>query len=158
MARRYAPIWVRIWSDEDFKQLHPLQQHMFFVLISQPRMNLCGVIDYIPKRIANCSYDMSVEDVELHVKALEKERYVVVDRDTQELLVRTFVRNDEILKIPNVAQGMSADYGEVMSTTLAAAIDKELIRAFKEDSTLAGWKGVKKGNPVLFRRVTGIVD
>ena len=155
MARQYAQIQVAIWSDEDFKALDPDLQHAFFVLISQPRMNLCGVIDYIQSRIAGCVKKWTVDDVESLVKGLESEKYVVVDRDTQELLVRTFIRNDGLLKMPNVAQGMASDYGEVMSDRLRKSIDAELKKAFKQDPTLGGWVGVKRGNPVLFNRISG---
>lgn len=153
MARQYAQIQVAIWSDEDFKSLSPELQHMFFVLISQPRMNLCGVIDFIQSRIARCVHEWTTDDVERLVKGLEAERYVVVDRDTQELLVRTFIRNDGLLKMPNVAQGMASDYGEVMSQKLRDVIESELKKAFGDDPELGGWRGVKKGNPVLFGRV-----
>lgn len=154
MARQYAQIQVSIWSDEDFKALDAELQHAFFVLISQPRMNLCGVIDYIPTRIAGCVNQWSTDDVERLVKGLEAERYVFVDRDTQELLIRTFIRNDGLLKMPNVAQGMASDYGEVMSDRLRKELDKELEKAFSDDPELGGWKGVKRGNPVLFGRIT----
>lgn len=154
MARQYAQIQVAIWSDEHFKSQPAELQHMFFVLISQPRMNLCGVIDFIQTRISGCVDEWTVDDVERLVKGLEAERYVVVDRDTQELLVRTFIRNDGLLKMPNVAQGMASDYGEVMSQKLRNVVEKELTKAFDDDPELGGWKGVKRGNPVLFNRIT----
>jgi hypothetical protein len=154
MARQYAQIQVSIWSDEDFKALDADLQHAFFVLISQPRMNLCGVIDYIQSRIARCVQQWTTDDVERLVKGLEAERYVVVDRDTQELLIRTFIRNDGLLKMPNVAQGMASDYGEVMSDKLRLEVEKELKKVFRKDPELGGWRGIKKGNPVLFERIT----
>lgn len=154
MARQYAQIQVAIWSDEDFKELSPALQHMFFVLISQPRMNLCGVIDYIVTRIAGCSSSWTVGQVEKLVTGLEEKRYIVVDRETQELLIRTFIRNDGLLKMPNVAQGMASDYGEVMSDKLRKVLDRELKKAFHDDPELGGWVGVKRGNPVLFGRIS----
>ena len=153
MARKFAQIHVAIWSDEHFKSLSPESQHMFFVLISQPRVNLCGVLDYIPTRIAGCSYEMTVDDVERVVKTLRHERYVVVDHDTQELLIRSFVRNDGLLKMPNVAKGMASDYGEVMSDSLRDTIAVELAKAYKRDPSLAGWKGIGEANPILFDRI-----
>lgn len=154
MARKYAQIQVSIWSDEDFKALDPLSQHMYFVLLSQPRMNLCGVIDFIPARIAQASYDLTRAEVEERVAHLDKERYVVVDNETSELLIRTFIRNDGLLKIPNVATGMASDYGEVMSARLRSAIEKELTRVYQEDPELRGWASVKNVNPVLFSNIS----
>lgn len=154
MARKYAQIQVSIWSDEDFKALDPLYQHMYFVLLSQPRMNLCGVIDFIPSRIAQASYDLTRAQVEERVAHLDKKRYVVVDEDTSELLIRTFIRNDGLLKMPNVATGMASDYGEVMSQKLRTAIEKELARVYKEDPELKGWESVDRTNPVLFANLS----
>jgi hypothetical protein len=57
--------------------------------------------------------------------------------------------------MPNVTKGAAAEYGEIMSEKLRQAIQKELTRAFKEDPTMAGWKGLKETNPVLFRNVSG---
>lgn len=154
MARKFAQIQVGIWSDEDFKALPGEQQHMFFVAMSQPRLNLCGVFDYIPSRLARCVSDWTTDDVERLTKELVDARYFVLDYDTHELLIRTFIRNDGLLRVPTVTKGMASDYAEVMSQRLRDAVEVELKRAFKEDSTLAGWKGLKDANPVLFRNVT----
>lgn len=154
MARKYAQIQVSIWSDEDFKALDPLYQHMYFVLLSQPRMNLCGVIDFIPARIAQTSYDLTRAQVEERVAHLDKKRYIVVDTDTSELLIRTFIRNDGLMKMPNVATGMASDYGEVMSAKLRTAIEKELARVYADDPDLKGWEYVQRANPVLFTNIS----
>lgn len=158
MARKYAQIHVAIWTDYDFKALPAIEQHMYFVLLSQARMNLCGVLDYLPSRLAMCVDEWTTDDVERLIKGLEEHRYVVVDRDSHELLLRSFVRNDSLLMNKNVTKGMAAEYGEIMSDKLRAAIDLELRRAFREDSTLAGWPGLKEANPVLFDNVTKGVE
>lgn len=153
MARKYAQIQVSIWSDEDFKSLDPLYQHMYFVLLSQPRMNLCGVIDFIPGRIARTSYSMKPDEVEQRVRWLDSKRFVVVDEDTSELLIRSFVRNDGMLRNPKVSVGMATDYAEVMSQKLRDAIKQELIRCCQEDPEAVGWKSIERANPVLHRNV-----
>lgn len=155
MARKYAQIHVAIWTDEDFKSLSPAEQHMYFVLLSQPRLNLCGVMDYIPSRLAMCVYEWTEDDVVGLIKSLEAKRYVVVDHDSKELLLRSFIRRDGLLKSKTITIGAASDYAEVMSQKLRDAIDKELRRAFRDDSTLAGWPGLKEANPVLFDRITG---
>lgn len=155
MARKYAQILVSIWSDEDFKALDPEYQHMFFVLVSQPRMNLCGVIDFIPSRIAQASHALTIDDVTQRVKWLDSKRYVVHDADTGELLIRSFIRHDGLLKNPKVTVGMATDYGEVMSSALRDQILKELRRCYEEDPDMKGWASIEKTNPVLHRKVIG---
>lgn len=154
MARKFAQIHVAIWSDHDFKALSPAEQHMYFVLLSQPRMNLCGVLDYIPSRLAMCSDEWTIDDVEGLIKQLERRRYVVVDYDTREVLLRSFIRRDGLLKSKNITIGAATDYAEVMSEKLRKSIDKELARAYRDDPKLDGWEGLERANPVLFKRVT----
>jgi len=153
MARKYAQIQVSIWSDEDFKELDDAYQHMYFVLLSQPRMNLCGVLDFIPARLARVSYKLTADDVLHRVKWLEAKRYVVVDEDTSELLIRSFVRNDGMIRNPKVSVGMATDYAEVMSQKLRDAIDVELVRCYRDDPEATGWKAIERANPVLYRNV-----
>jgi hypothetical protein len=154
MARKFAQIQVAIWTDEDFKSLPAAEQHMYFVLLSQPRLSLCGVIDYIPSRLAMCVYEWTTDDVERLVKQLEDKRYIVVDHDSRELLLRSFIRRDGLLKAKTITIGAASDYAEVMSDKLRQAIDHELARAFRDDPSMAGWEGLKGANPVLFERVT----
>lgn len=154
MARRFAKIHVAIWNDADFRSLSAMEQHMYLVLISQARISLCGVLDYFPSRWAICCDEWTQSTVEQLIKGLSGRRYVTVDYDTSELLIRSFIRRDEVMKAKTVAVGAATDYGEVMSDKLRASIDKELIRVFKEEPELAGWQGLKDANPVLFRRVT----
>lgn len=154
MARKYAQLHVAIWTDFDFKALLDVEQHMYFVLLSQPRMNLCGVLDFIPSRIALCVDHWTTDDVERLVKGLEAKRYVVVDYDSHELLLRSFLRNDGLLRSHTITKGAASDYAEVMSDKLRKVLDDEIARAFREDPEMAGWKGLKEANPILFGRVT----
>jgi len=153
MARKYAQIQVSIWSDEDFKALDDIYQHMYFVLLSQPRMNLCGVLDFIPARLARVSDSLSADDVMHRVKWLDAKRYVVVDEDTSELLIRSFVRNDGMIRNPKVSVGMATDFAEVMSQKLRDAITTELIRCRRDDPAANGWTAIERANPVLYRNV-----
>ena len=153
MARNYAKIRTTIWSDEDFKSLDPTLQHMYFVLVSQPRLSMCGLLDYFPQRLAMCSDGWTVDDIERLLKGLESTRYIVIDRDTQELLVRTFIRNDDVLLSPNLAISAIREYAEVMSQKLRDAIERELVTAYREDSSLRAWGSVHNANPILMQRV-----
>lgn len=153
MARNYAKIHTTIWSDEDFKSLDPTLQHMYFVLVSQPRLSMCGLLDYFPSRLAMCAGSWTTDDVETLLKGLETKSYVVVDRDTHELLVRSFIRNDGVLLSPNLATSAIREYAEVMSQKLRDAIEGELVTAYKNDPTLKAWGSVHNANSVLMKRV-----
>lgn len=153
MARDHARIKVAIWSDEDFKELRAPHQHAYFVLTTQAKLSYCGVLDYIPSRLAKLAKGLTEATVETMIEGLEKARYVVLDRDTQECLIRSYVRHDGLLESPNVSKAMAKDYGEVISPRIRAAILVELQRAYRGDSKLAGWKGIKEKFPALMESI-----
>lgn len=155
MARDHARIFVRIWNDVDFRALPSAAQHMYLTLMSQERLSYCGVLDYIPSRYATLSADGSSESVEQAVKLLEAERYVVVDRDTHELVIRTFVRHDGLLKVPNMVKAMTGDYSRVLSFDLRRVIETELARARVDQPKLPGWKVIREVSPELHAKVMG---
>lgn len=155
MARDHARIQVAIWSDPDFRTLGVDAQRMYLVLLSQPRLSYCGSLDYLPTRLAALAADESPETVDQAVKTLEGHRYVVVDRDTHELLIRTFVRHDGLLSSPNVTKAMLKDRGCLLSEPLRHVLDDELRTAYAADPKAAGWKGFKAAEPELFQQVSG---
>lgn len=154
MARDHARIQVSIWSDPDFRALGADAQRMYLVILSQARLTYCGALDYLPSRLAVLADDETADSVETAVKRLEDARYVVVDRDTHELLIRTFVRHDGLLGSPNVTKAMLKDRATLLSEPLRHVLDDELRRAYREDPKLAGWKGFKAAEPDLFAEVS----
>jgi hypothetical protein len=81
--------------------------------------------------------------------------WAVVDRDSHELLIRTYVRHDGLLASPNVTKAMVKDRAALLSDRLREVVDDELNRAYLEDSKLAGWKGLRAADDALFRKVSG---
>lgn len=126
MARTHAKLLCSIWTDEDFATLTPLAQRMFLLLISQPKLSMCGVIDYVPARWARYAPGMTVDDVEDCISELEARRYVLVDRDQAELLVRSFVKNDGLCARWQMVSAMWSAWEAVSSPRLRAALIAEL--------------------------------
>lgn len=155
MARDHARIQVDIWSNDDFRALSAAAQHAYMLLVSQPRLSYCGVIDYLPSRLATLATDLSSAGVQRAVKALEKRRFVVVDRDTHELLIRTYVRHDGVMQRTNMGKAMGRALSVVISDKIRRAIYDELTRYYAEESGLAGWIGFKSEHPEAFAIVSG---
>lgn len=155
MARDHARIYTSIWSDPDFRALNCDAQRMYLVLLSQPRLTYCGSLDYLPSRLGILAADDTADFVEQAVKALEASNYVVVDRETHELLIRTFVRHDGLLGSPNVVKAMLKDRASLISDRLRCVLDIELITAYESTSKAAGWKGFKDAEPELFDVISG---
>lgn len=155
MARDHARIHVSIWSDEDFRALPAVAQNMWFTLLSQPRLSYCGVLDYMPTRLAQLSAKATVRSVGSAVNRLVASRFVTVDPETGELLLRSFVRHDGLLSQPNVTKRMAKDYESVLSPALKATIEAELRRAFTEDPEMKGWEALRISYPNLFAIASG---
>lgn len=154
MARDHFRLQVSIWGDEDFRALPRDPQRMYMTLCSQANLSYCGVMDYIPRRLALLAKDETEESVNSAVRHLEDERFVYVDLDTYELLVRSFVRWDGLLDSPNMTKAMVKARSAVLSGHLRDVIDAELGRAYSDDPKKAGWKGLRDAAPDLFAKVT----
>lgn len=155
MARDHARIQVAIWNEADFRALDRDDQRMYLLLCSQSRLTYAGTMDYFPSRLAKLAADENEESVLNAVWRLDKHRFVVVDEETDELLVRSFVRHDGLLKSPNMTRAMCKDRANIISDRLRGCVDAELRRAWREDRDMKGWDGMRQYFPDLFLQVTG---
>jgi len=156
MARDHARIHVSIWDDADFKNLPATAQSMYFTLCSQPRLSYAGVLDYIPSRLTPLAADQTDAKVRAAVRVLEKARFVIVDRTTHELLIRTYIRHDGVLNRANMGKALGRAMGNVMSPALLDEIRRELVGLFYDDNQLAGWVGLRAQSPMEFAMASGI--
>lgn len=155
MARDHARLQVAIWNDPEFRALDRDDQRMFMLLCSQARLTYCGTLDYFPSRLAKLAADDTEESVLNAIWRLDKYRFAVVDEETHEILVRSFVRHDGLLKSPNITRAMCKDRANIISDRLRDCVDSELRRAWKEDQSAKGWEGMATYFPELFREVSG---
>lgn len=150
MARRHARLLVRIWDDQDWLALTSSQQVTYLALCSSVDLSWCGVAPLLPQRLARISSDMTESKARANLAALEDTRFLVVDRNTGELCVRSYVRHDGLLDQPNVVKAMVKAYDKVHSTTIRRTIVRELQRAREEDPESKGWAVIAKltGSPL----------
>jgi hypothetical protein len=135
MPQDYAQIRSSIWNDPDFVNLGAGPQRLYVVILSQPEMSLCGIQQPAFKRWARFAPDTTTEDVELDVKTLIDHNFVVIDIDTEELLVRSFVRHGVNLKSPLTVIGLSRAYETIRSKPLRKVVMEELRKV--DDHNLA---------------------
>ena len=129
MAREHARIWISIWDDPDFLSLPSAHQRMYFGLMSNEDINYAGVAPLLPGRLAAKAPDLTERKVVSAIDALAEARFLVVDKGTSEVLVRTFIRHDGILKQPNVVKAMNKAWAKVYSDAIRGAIYEELPKA-----------------------------
>lgn len=142
MAREHARLKTAVWSDKDWIDLTPHAQRVYVLALSQADMSYAGVVPYLPRRWAALSAKTGVPMIRKAVAELEAAGYVVVDPDTQELLVRTFIRHDRVLAVPNVARAMVTAWRAILSAHLRDVVVAELARAYlasAEDDREKGW-------------------
>lgn len=133
MPRKESRTNVGIWSDEEFTKLPRLAQHRYWQLYSQSNISLCGVVAYTPGRWRRQSHDDTSEAILDDLQVLSENRYLVVDFDTEEIFVRSFMRNDHVWDNPKTRGAAIAVAGGVLSTVLRSSIDVEMARLEQED-------------------------
>lgn len=111
MARSYASIVTSIWRDTDFCARTAGAQRTYFMLVSQPEISAAGVLPLTISR-----WSLTVPPTERHLmpewlNELAEHTYVCIDNDTQELLVRSFLKWDRgygnIKRQPVIREAMS---------------------------------------------------
>ncbi|GAB2906943.1 hypothetical protein GCM10027047_01500 [Rhodococcus aerolatus] len=149
-GRDHARVYLSIWDDDDFVALSPNAQHLYFVLLTSEDLTYCGVADWRPRRIAKRSRGWTPQHVEAAAAELQSSRFVVVDEDSEEVLLRSFVRRDGLMRQPNMATSMARAARAVVSRPIRRALVHELRRLHTEQPDLKGW-GSKDAAALLDR-------
>lgn len=152
MARDHGRIRLDIWADEDWRLLPSLSQWLYLHLLSSPSLNFCGVTDWRPPRIAALAAELTAHDVEWAAHYLERDEFVVIDRITEEVLVRSFVKHDGLLRSPNVTKALVKSHGSIGSAALRAVVVGQLLIIREKQPDLSGWSSI--GNLLEKRAIT----
>lgn len=170
MARDHAQIRLDMWGDDDWRQLSVPAQHLYMLLLTSPTLNFCGVVDWRPARIARLARGWTTSGVEKAATELTDQLFLVIDADTEEALIRSFVRYDGVMKQPNMATAMATDHAAIASATLRGVVVHELRRLRDKHPDWAGWRSTKalavldrnaidpRSNPSVNPSVKGSVD
>lgn len=124
----YGKLYSRIWSDPEFVALDARPQQLYCLLISYSTRNFAGVLPLTLKRWAKSTGDGTVDNVTDALKSLVAARFVAVDWDSEELLVRTYIRNDEVYRQPNLLKSALKSACQVESKALRWVLHDELSR------------------------------
>ena len=133
MARTQARIHVSLWQNAEFIALPEAAQRMYLVLLSQPTISLLGVLALTPGRWARLAPDTTVEDVEKALQVLEDAAFIVVEHETEEVLVRSFLRHDGGWKSEKTRAAAAAQRGLVVSKSLLLFIEREIAKLERDE-------------------------
>jgi hypothetical protein len=128
MPRDYGLIQTGIWSEPTVLSLTPEEQRAYLLVYTQPDLNRCGVLPYTLRRWAGLAKGDNARRLRAAFRTLEERRLLVIDEQTEELLVRTYVRWDGLLAQPQVVGAMVRDFRSIRSATLSTAFLAELRR------------------------------
>jgi hypothetical protein len=127
MARTEARLFVSIWRDPDWRELTQVGQWLYgAVLLTQPDLSYCGVLPYAPRRWAGLARGVTVKGVTKALVEIERKQMIVVDRNTEEVWIRTLVKNDGILQIPNLRKSMADAFVRVQSEKIRRGLAEGL--------------------------------
>ncbi len=150
MPRDHARTYTKVWDKPDWRKLDQSAQHIYWMLLSNKDITYCGLLDFVPGRFVDQCEGLTEAKFKASVRVLERARYLVVDRKTQELLVRSFIRHDKILARRNIGHACARALGKVHSQGIRDAVLHELARLWSEAPGLEGWSGFKDYDPIAF--------
>lgn len=101
-VRNEARILTSIWAEPDWTTLTYQAQWAYKMLLSQPNLGFAGIIATTRARWARNARGMTTKTITAALRELEQAHFIVVDDDTEEVLVRTFIRNDDVWKQPKL--------------------------------------------------------
>lgn len=145
MARSHARVLVSIWSDPHFVALDADEQRMYLLLVSQPDLSLCGALPLRPKRWARLCPNDCTDSVVRTLKGLERENYVMIDDDVDELWIRSFIKHDGLLKVPNMVKAMWNAFDQLLSEPIKESFREQFDQLVADGKTKPRGEGVGVG-------------
>jgi hypothetical protein len=140
VAREYARIRVSSFDDPDVEALSIEAQWLYYkVLLPHPALSSCGVMDWRPKHLVRKATNASRVKILAAAAELERARFLMFDLETEQVLLRSYVRSDELLKNPKMAGAVVKAYQSVASRELQAALVTEFKRVREENPDYSSW-------------------
>jgi hypothetical protein len=136
MARDRASIRLDMWADEDWRKLTVPAQRLYMLLLSHPTLNYAGVADWRPGRIAQLSAATTTADVETAATELEQSGFILRDDVTEEVLIRSFIKHDGLMKQPKLVVSMTTAFAAIASSKIREVVAHEVQKLRRRDDGL----------------------
>ncbi|SKY30124.1 Uncharacterised protein [Mycobacteroides abscessus subsp. massiliense] len=135
MANAAGLINEGLWrKDRDFQRLPRLVQCTFLQVLSQKDLDTAGVLTLHLELLAKGCDELTTEQLRSDLAVLGERRFVFVDYDTDELLIRSYVRIVSV-NSPNAWRSVPKNARLVASEKLRHELATELRRLRKADAT-----------------------
>lgn len=134
MANAAALINEGLWrKDKAFQALPRMAQCTFLQVLSQKDLDCAGVLTLYLELLAKGCNELTVDQLEADFTTLEKARFLFVDYDTDELLIRSYVRLVSV-KSPNAWKSAFKSARLVVSEKIRHELAVELRRIRRSDA------------------------
>lgn len=136
MARTYTRLKLSAWTeDADWCALTERSQRCYMMLASQKGLSFAGCIPLQPNKWRRLAADSTLESIEDGLAELETARFILIDRDTEEVLIRTFIKHDGGANNTNLSKAIATAIAKIESPQLRAVAVDEFARAKKDKVT-----------------------
>lgn len=126
MAREFGKLWFSMFQDDDFCEQPLLDKMVYLAMLGQPSVNYAGLTPMSLRRLRKACAPATEREIKAALVRLERKRYIFTDSDSEEQLIRSFIRNDEVWKQPNMMISALRSAGHVESRKLASVLLSEL--------------------------------
>lgn len=148
MARDRASIRLDMWGDGDWRDIPMNAQHLYMLLLSHPKLSYAGVTEWHPGKLAAMTAGVTADQIISAAAVLESQNFIVVEPATDEVLVRSFIKHDGLMKQPKLVVSMTTAYAAVASRKIQMVIAHEVQKMREREPALRAWD-VKQVQTIL---------
>ncbi|MDQ0275739.1 hypothetical protein QO003_000042 [Arthrobacter silviterrae] len=127
-----------MWADPDVRKLQEREQRLYLLLLTHD-LTFAGVADWRPARLAGFAADSTAESIREAAHGLARASFVVIDEGTEEIMLRSFLRHDGLLRQPKISVSMANAYAATSSATIRGVLVHELLRLSVEYPEWVAW-------------------
>jgi hypothetical protein len=124
MPRTFGKLLCTIWDDDDWRGLTSDAKVLYSAFMSQPDITAAGVLALTERRW-RAYFGGNLSAVTNALDELVERRFVVVDEDTSEVWVRTFIKHDGRLENDNLRKSIHRAIVEIRSDVIRKACQKQ---------------------------------
>lgn len=138
-GKDHARVNLGIWGDDDWLDLSPSAQHLYLVLWTSPGLSYCGAGEWRPGKIAQRAAGWTTADVEQAAAELSRELFLLIDAETEEFLLRSWMKHDRLWKQPHMAVSMANARSDMASRGLRGVVVHEVQKIRRDNPGLGAW-------------------
>ncbi|MDP7721812.1 hypothetical protein [Mycobacterium sp. TY814] len=140
MARDHARIHLDIWGDDDWLDLPADAQCLYMTLYTSPGRTLCGAHEWSPSKLAQRAADWTVPRIEAAAETLSQQLFLIIDTDTDECLLRSWIKHDGLWRTPNMAVSVANARANLASRILRGVIVFEVLKLRAAEPKSTSWE------------------